>query len=863
VTAVLLLARHLLGTLARQRGRTLALWLALTVGLAVVVGLLSFVRSVEDSFADHRRAIGGVADLRVEAVAQTSLPAGLAARLERLPGTRAAVAIAQQRVALEAGGERVAVTAFGIDRRARLLRSALDEELRPPRRDADPAPRAEDPQQRAADPPRGEDRRPRGRADQPARGLTLSRPLADQLGVRAGEHVRVFAFADARRVRVERVADTIPALANAVALPRAQVERLRGAPGRPTVIHVRLRDGVARAAWERRARTVLPANAVLASPAGDERELDHVLDFTVRSPTLVFGTVVLAIVALLVYVLQLMRMLERQEDVGLVRALGAGRVRLALAEALTLTLLVAAAVVPGALAGVPIAHGLARQVPTYLTDVFGFDVLVTVEPLTVAVAGGLAFALALAATAGALLSLRGPVAEQLGRSPQAGATVTSRISPRAALALLAGGGAGFAGGALLSDAGAYPAATLATLVGIALATPGLVGLAALAVGRSERGHSRVVLVARAALVANPRRAALAAAILALGIAAVIPTQLVGGALQERVDAVTAAIRPEARELLASDDAYASVPVTPAWAARALRGGPQRLRRHAALSAVSFLSVPGYKLELRALDPRARHPVFAPGAGLSRGLPALRRHPDGVLVSRVLTAGLGLGAGDRIALPTAHGERRLRIVGEVEDLSWPSGTVYVTMERYRTLWGSPAANLVGVAGPGRLRPGRLAEMAPLHTISGRELAQRVRDQMDRSTAGLAAMRLLTLAAALVAVGGILATSIFARRREWAVLRALGMRGRGLVAALALETGLVMVLGAVAGTAGGILSFRGPMLAFMRDEGYVLSDALLPGALALAVLATVCAATLIAALPAWLTARAPLVDTLAYE
>ena len=846
MTAVLLLTRHLLATLARQRARTLVLWLALTVGLAVVVGLLSFVRSVEDSFAEHGRAIAGVADVRVEAVAQTSLPAGLAARLERLPGTRAAVAVAQQRVALRAGDRSVAVTAFGIDRRARLLRSALERDLRPPperRRDARPG--------RGAAPTR------------PPSGLTLSRPLAAELRVRAGDRVRVFAYAAQPRVRVARVVDTIPALDRAVALPRAQVERLRGAPGRPTTIHVRLRDGADRAAWERRARAALPPNAVLTSAAADEIELDHVLDFTVRSPTLVFGAVVLAIVALLVYVLQLMRMLERQEDVGLVRALGAGRVRLALAEGLTLALLVAAAVVPGALLGVPIAHGLAQQVPTYLTDVFGFDVQVAVAPATVAAAAALALLLALAATGAALVALRGPVAEQLGRSPQAGATVTSPISLRAALLLLAGGAAAFAASAPIGDAGAYPVATLATLAGIALAVPGLVGLAALLIARSERGRSRVVLVARAALVANPRRAALAAAILALGIAAVIPTQLVGHALQERVGAVTAAIRPGAQEILASEDAYSTVPIAPAHAARALRGGPDRLARHAAESAVSFLSVPGAKLELRALDPRAPHPVLAPGAGVSAGLPALRRHPDAVLVSRVLEAGLGLGAGDRIALPTARGTRRLRIAAVVEDMSWPSGTVYVTMERYRTLWDSHAANLVGVASADRLRPRELARLAPLHTISGAELAQRVRDQMDRSTAGLTAMRLLTLAAALVAVGGILATSIFARRREWAVLRALGMRGSGLLAALALETGLVMALGAVCGTVGGILAFRGPMLAFMRDEGYALSDALVPGALALVVLGTVVAGTVIAALPAWLTARARLADTLAYE
>ena len=46
--------------------------------------------------------------------------------------------------------------------------------------------------------------------------------------------------------------------------------------------------------------------------------------------------VVLAIAALLIYVLQLMRMLERQEDLGLLRALGSRRAPLVAAESLIL-----------------------------------------------------------------------------------------------------------------------------------------------------------------------------------------------------------------------------------------------------------------------------------------------------------------------------------------------------------------------------------------------------------------------------------------------------------------------------------------------------------------------------------------------
>ncbi len=147
------------------------------------------------------------------------------------------------------------------------------------------------------------------------------------------------------------------------------------------------------------------------------------LDFTVRAPTFVFGLVVLAIAGLLIYVLQLMRMLERQEDLGLLRALGSRRVPLILAESLILVGLLVAAIGPGVLIGMPIASYLSSQVPTYLTDVFGFNMQVTIRPDVVAAAAAVALVVGIAATIGALASARGSIADQLGRSPQAGATV--------------------------------------------------------------------------------------------------------------------------------------------------------------------------------------------------------------------------------------------------------------------------------------------------------------------------------------------------------------------------------------------------------------------------------------------------------
>lgn len=826
---VVLLTRHLLHVMGRQRARALVLWVALSVALGIGIGLLAFVTSIEDSFRERGRAVGGISDVQVEAVTQSSsLPAGLAGRLARIAGTRYAVPTAQQRVALEFGGSETVATAIGIDRSARRLRSAVQREL-------------------------GVES-----GDSTRRGLTLSSRLARELGgVERGERVRLFAYGRSPSLRVARVVDTDPAIADVLTLPRAQLERLRGAPGRPTAIYVKVRPGVSVAAWERRAGRLLPAAARLTTAAENQGELSHVLDFTVRTPTFVFGLVVLAIAGLLIYILQLMRMLERQEDIGLLRALGSGRAAPILAESAVLVLLLTAAIIPGALIGAPIAHYLAAQVPSYLTDVFGFNMQVEVRPEIVAVVAAMALAVGVAATVGALASARGSIAEQLGRSPQAGATVTSTISSRAALGLLASGAAFLAIGLLLGRQKLFPLAAVAILIGLALATPGVVGLAVRALGRTG-GGPKAVLVARSAIEANPGRAALAAAIMALGIAAVVPPQLAERALVERKDRLVESIRPGARELIAGEDAFHSVPITARFARQALRDGAA-----GDPTVFAFVAYRGRKIELRGVDPHRLDGVLRQGIGLPRALPELRREPRGVLISKVMAAGLGISSGDTIELRTVAGPRRMEILGEVEDVAWPSGTIYMDIGRYRRLFRTRAVNVLSVRRRGLVDAEALDRLRPLHTISGSELVGRIDEQMDKSTQSLLAMRILTLLASVVAVGGILATAVFARRREWAVLRAMGMRSGGLFAALALETLLVMALGGVCGAIGGVVSYQGPTVSFLESQGYVVDHSVVPGTVAAVVVGAVLLGTVAAALPAWLTARAPLASALSYE
>lgn len=824
-----LLTRHLLHTMRRQRARAAVLWAALALALGIGVGLLAFMTSIEDSYRARGEAIGGVSDIQVEAVAGSSLPAGLAARLGRIGGVAYAIPTTQQRVALAAEGHKAVATAIGVDRSARRLRSAVQSDLKLP-------------DSRSAKP-----------------GLALPTKLAAELGVRRGGNVRIFAYRRSPSVRVARVVEVGPAIEDVVTLPRDRLEAMRGTPGQPNVVYVKLGPRASVESFERRARGVLPENGVLTAPAASQGQLDHVLDFTVRAPTFVFGMVVLAIAGLLIYVLQLMRMLERQEDLGLLRALGSRRMPLIVAESAVLGGLLLAAIPPGVLIGTPIARYLSSQVPTYLTDVFGFNMQVTVRPDVVAAAAAVAFAVGVAATIGALASARGSIADQLGRSPQAGATVTSTISPRATLSLTLGGIACLALGLLIAYAGAFPLAAVTVLIGLALGTPGLVGLVALWLSRREPRGSKIALIARGAVEANPRRAALAAAIMALGVAAVVPPQLAEHMLLDRIDRLNEVIRPGAQNLLASDDAFASVPVDLSYGRRALRS------RSTVARPVAFAFVPyvGRKIEVRGLVPSTRGGVIRPGAGLPSQYPLLRRHPRGVLVSKVMATGIGIEPGQRISLPTASGVRKLRVLGEVEDFAWPSGTVYMRMGRYRRLFRTGTVSALAVDRRAKLDVPQLHRLAPLHAISGTEFRHRIDAQMEKSTQGLLAMRALTLIAALVAVGGIVTTSVFSRRREWAVLRAMGIGNAGLLAALALETLLVMTMGAACGAIGGIVSYRGPTLAFLEAQGYVVGTELQLGAVTAIAALAVAIGTLAAALPAWLTARAPLADALSYE
>lgn len=128
-------------------------------------------------------------------------------------------------------------------------------------------------------------------------------------------------------------------------------------------------------------------------------------------------------------------------------------------------------------------------------------------------------------------------------------------------------------------------------------------------------------------------------------------------------------------------------------------------------------------------------------------------------------------------------------------------------------------------------------------------------------GLRVVAMLTLAVGLIGMLVALYASLESRRREMAILRAIGAGPRTIVALLVLESGLLALLGAVAGVAlvyAGIWAAAGPVEARF---GLALTTQAL-GALEWGYLGVVVSVgTLVGVVPAWRAYRTSLGDGLA--
>jgi putative ABC transport system permease protein len=559
----------------------------------------------------------------------------------------------------------------------------------------------------------------------------------------------------------------------------------------------------------------------------------------------------------LIYNSMTFAIVQRRNLLGRLRALGVTPreiARLIFTEALVLALI---GVLLGILLGILLGRGLtgivAKTISALYYDTGAAAMPVTLFALFKAVLLGLGGTLLAtwlparqAASTPPLTTLSRTALESVTRRrlPQVGVLGIALVAVGLVVALYLPGGVviGFVGLFLL-------------LVGAAMATPLSLGL----VPRSLRGLALpgVVRMAVRDLDRHLSRLATATAALMVALAASVGVAIMVESMRSSVgvwlDSLLSA------DLYVSADYFEDGAPLPAGAVAMIRDMPQiasfsRYRNRKVDIAGTPTAVIAADLAPRS---RAGFRFVAGGARTAwSGFDA-----GEVLISEPLAHRLGVTAGDALPIPTESGPRSFTVAAVFQDYASERGRVFIALPRYQGLWADTQIDSVALFArnpkSGDLYRAAVDRLSTTHDLSftaAREIYSESMRIFDRTFRITEVLRYLLLLVALIGVFSALMAIQLERRREYAVLRAIGFTGRQL-------TGLILFQSGMLGLLAGLLALpTGMAMAWvltdaiqLRAFGWTMQYLVTPEPLLLSVALGVVAALLAGIYPAWRASR----------
>jgi putative ABC transport system permease protein len=229
-------------------------------------------------------------------------------------------------------------------------------------------------------------------------------------------------------------------------------------------------------------------------------------------------------------------------------------------------------------------------------------------------------------------------------------------------------------------------------------------------------------------------------------------------------------------------------------------------------------------------------------------------------------------GGTVTLYTAQGPREFPVAGIYYDYVTSGGTISLSLDAYRQLWGDQALTALAV----RLTPGADADavarelgdaLAPVQRLFVRP-NQALRDEalliFDRTFAITGALQLLATVVAFIGVLSALLSLLLEKQREVGILRAVGLTARQLWGLVMLETGLMgAVAGLLAMPTGLALSLILIYIINRRSFGWTLQMQVDPAPFLTALAVAVVAALLAGIYPARKMSKMLTAEALRYE
>jgi putative ABC transport system permease protein len=762
------LALHL-GPLAQHKGRVLLSLIAIALGVALGYAVQLVNRSAVQEFEQAVRSLSGEADFNVRANG-SGLDEAWYARISRLPE----VALASPVIEADAKfiGRREPLPLLGLDvLRARqlvpglLAGEAIDtlDTLRPDT-------------------------------------IFLSAAAADELKAGQGDTVHVQSGVASYALRVAGVyAGGRTAYAW---MDIAGAQAILGRIGRLDRIDIRLHPGTDAEAFRTRLQRALPPGIRIERPAETvQRNAD--LSRAYRVNLNVLALVALFTGGLLVFSAQALGIVRRRAQLALLRVLGMtrrGLLRMLLAEALLVGVLGS---MLGLVAGYAVAALVLRHVGADLgAGAFeGVAAQVHVDPWSalVFVLAGLAAAL-LGSFAPAVEAARAAPAAALKAGDEQRSFARLRVT-MPGLALLALGGAATALPPI-DDLPIFGYIAIALLlIGTILLLP-RIATACFALVRLPAGRPALQL-ALAQLRGAPGQAMLSLAAIVASVSLFVSMAIMVSSFRVSLEDWLDRVLPAdlyVRVAGGSDTAY----LTP--------DDQQRLQALPGLRRVDFVrSVPlvldperpAVQLLARPIDPAdpGRWLALVEEAHLPQGVSAA--HPP-VWLSEAVAEVYGYRVGATIKLPLGGMQRAFTVAGIWRDYARQHGAVAIERGRYVELTGDRNASEAslwladaGDAGAVRTAILRMYGEGRVEVAGAGELRARSLGIFDRTFAVTYALEIVALLIGLTALSASFGALVLLRRREFGMLRHLGMTRRQIGAMLAGEGLLVSGLGLAVG------------------------------------------------------------------
>jgi putative ABC transport system permease protein len=758
-----------LGPIRQSKGRLALSLAAIALGVALGYAVQLVNQSAINEFSQAVQTLSGTADLEIRGP-RAGFDEALYPRVARLPEVAVASPVIEVDIRLGGRSERLRVLGVDVFRAAlvqpQLAATTVADSLDALRQDT----------------------------------IFLSPSAANGLGVKEGDTIAVQTGRGEVRLRVAgltRADGTRFGLVD-IAAAQATLDRL----GRINRMDLRLRPGVDAEAFRRRLEAELPAGVLAERPEASVKRA-ATLSRAYRVNLNVLALVALFTGGLLVFSTQALAVVRRRAQLALLRVLGLkgrGLIALVLAEGLVLGIV-------GAGLGLALGYALAQTVVDLVGADLGAGWFRGLRPaLQVDAAWALVFfALGVAV---ALLGSLAPALEA-ARTRTAAALkagdeerVFERLQP------VWPGLAVIAGGALLTLAPPVDGLPLFGYAAIGLLLIGTIMLMprfiVAALARLPPLRAVPAQLAVMQLRGAPGQSMLSLAAIVAAVSLLVSMAIMVASFRQSLDEWLEHVLPAdlyVRTSVSGDAAF----LTPGDQALLARlPGVRRAdfaRVQQLLLAPETPPVTLFSGAIDAADPGRRLPLVSGFVVPSAG------QPPPIWVSEAMVDVYGFTLGAVVSLPIGGRSERFTVAGIWRDYIRQHGAVLIHGELYARLTGDRTANDAALwlepgVDPAQVRTALRAALAAgdaLDVDEPGEIRRRSMQAFDRTFAITYVLELVALVIGLTGLSSSFGALVLARRREFGMLRHVGMTRRQIAAMLATEGLAVSGLGLAVGLA----------------------------------------------------------------